>query len=298
MRRGLEETPMSMAMLSAVSIFCLDVALAARPLPVAASAAAAQAATEAVEASESLADTAQIVDPAPIQLAQANDQNATPETSEIPVAQETAPDETLLVTASETEAPAEEIESPPVVFEGESDEALVERLKDYLENVDTLTGDFTQIAPSGAISTGKFYLRRPGFLRFEYEPPTPLLIVANGGMVYVRDEALETTDSYPVGRTPLKFLLRKKLELDKAEVLSVDRGLDSFAVTFGPDGDEEAEGELTVILRAPELTLARWIVRDVQNGITVVTLDNVKAGERLANRLFRTPDAGGQFLKN
>jgi hypothetical protein len=46
------------------------------------------------------------------------------------------------------------------------------------------------------------------------------------------------------------------------------------------------------------MTLSRWIVRDIQNGLSVVTLDNVKSGERLSNRLFAVPDAGGQFLKN
>ena len=185
----------------------------------------------------------------------------------------------------------------PLVFDGESDPAVVDRLIDYLEGVGTLQGDFTQIAPSGAVSTGRFYLRRPGLLRFEYDPPTPLLIVANGGMVYVRDDALDTTDSYPLGRTPLKFLLRKKVDLNDAKAIAVDRGVDTVAVTFASQ-KEETEGELTVIVEAPEMKLARWIVRDLQHGITVVDLDNVKAGMRLANRLFETPDAGGAFLKN
>ncbi len=185
----------------------------------------------------------------------------------------------------------------PLAFEGESDDAVVERLVSYLEGVDTLKGDFTQIAPSGAVSSGRFFLRRPGLLRFEYDPPTPLLIVANSGLVYVRDEALETTDSYPVGRTPLKFLLSDTIDLDRAEIVAVDRGVDTVAVTFASK-EEETEGELSVIVSAPEMQLTRWIVRDLHNGITVVMLDNVAAGERLANRLFRAPEAGGQFLKN
>jgi outer membrane lipoprotein-sorting protein len=198
-------------------------------------------------------------------------------------------------------APREFVEDPvegPLAFEGESDEAIVERLRNYLESVDTLQGDFTQISPSGAVSTGRFYLRRPGFFRFEYDPPTPLLIVANGGMVYVRDAALETTDSYPVGTTPLKFLLRQRIELDDdAKAIAVDRGVDTVAVTFASE-DEQTAGELTVIVNAPQMTLARWIVRDLQQGITVVSLDNVQQGVRLANRLFETPEAGGRFLKN
>lgn len=185
----------------------------------------------------------------------------------------------------------------PLAFEGESDDAIVERLVAYLEDVDTLKGDFTQIAPSGAVSTGRFFLRRPGLLRFEYDPPTPLLIVANSGLVYVRDDELETTDSYPVGRTPLKFLLAEELDLDSAEIVAVDRGVDTVAVTLASK-DDETEGELSIIVSAPEMSLERWIVRDLQNGITVVTLANVAAGERLANRLFRAPEAGGQFLKN
>lgn len=191
----------------------------------------------------------------------------------------------------------EEQFSGPLVFEGESDEEVTQRVVDYLADIDTLQGDFSQIAPSGAVSTGRFYLRRPGLLRFEYDPPTPLLIVANGGIVYVEDQALETTDSYPVGKTPLKFLLRDKVDLGKAEVVSVDRGVDTLAVTLSSK-EEETEGELSIIVSAPEMVLERWIVRDIQGGITIVTLDNVKAGERLANRLFRAPDAGGTFLKN
>ena len=78
-----------------------------------------------------------------------------------------------------------------LVFAGESDQAVVGRVVAALEAVTTLEGDFTQVAPSGAVSTGAFYLRRPGLLRFDYNAPTPLQIVANGGMVFVRDEALK-----------------------------------------------------------------------------------------------------------
>ncbi len=230
-----------------------------------------------------------------IQLAQAEPEGAplidAQAETVLPVATEGEP-EALDNTISEDEQDLE-----PLVFDGESDDVVAERLISYLEELETLKGDFTQIAPSGAVSTGRFYLRRPGFLRFEYDPPTPLLIVANGGLVYVRDEALETTDSYPVGKTPLKLLLRKRIDRDEANVVSVDRGVDTIAVTIASE-EEETEGELTIIARAPDMVLTRWIVRDLQNGITVVTLDNVEEGVRLANRLFQAPEAGGQFLKN
>lgn len=249
---------MSFALLSVLSIACVDVAAAARPLPVATAAVTTVAASTVVQE-----------DPAP-PVVEAVEENA-------------------------DERPPEDEFADPLVFENESDDAVADKLIAYLEGLDTLSGDFTQIAPSGAISEGKFYLDRPGKLRFEYDPPTPLLLVASGGLVYVRDEALETTDSYPVGRTPLKFLLSRKIDRDDANVVAVDRGVDNVAVTFSST-DEETEGELTIISNAPDFSLRRWIVRDPQGGLTVVTLNNVKSGERLANSLFAAPEAGGRFL--
>lgn len=185
-----------------------------------------------------------------------------------------------------------------LVFAGESDDAVAQRVIDYLDRLDTLQGDFTQIAPSGSISTGRFYLRRPGLLRFEYDPPSPLLIVATGGMVFVRDDELETTDSYPVGKTPLKFLLRKRVELADARLVAVDRGPDSAAVTFAFSEDGDEGGEISLIVSAPEVALERWVVRDPQSGITIVSLENVVAGEPIPNRLFAAPEASSPFLKN
>lgn len=260
---------MSFAMLSAFSLICMDVQAAAQPLPAAPIA--------SVRVAEAQVETA----------------TAAPDLTSAPEMR----DEGALETVGSASANDDAALEGPVVFENETDAAVVQKLAEYLETTESLTGDFTQIAPSGAISTGRFYLRRPGFLRFEYDAPTPLLIVANGGMVYVRDEALETTDSYPVGKTPLKFLLGKKLDLNDANIVNVDRGVNNAAVTIASK-DDETEGELTIIMRAPEISLRRWIVRDLQNGITVVTLENVKAGEKLANRLFRAPEAGGDFLKN
>ena len=282
----------NLATLAAMSTICMEAATFGSPVVHAAAVQAAAAevtAAETGQASVTAAD-ASLETGADAEVEGADGQSLT-----------TPPAEALTVAPVSNTADnlilEEEQFAGPLAFEGESDDAVVERLVAYLEGVDTLKGDFTQIAPSGSVSTGRFFLRRPGLLRFEYDPPTPLLIVANSGLVYVRDEDLETTDSYPVGRTPLKFLLSKKLDLESAEVIAVDRGVDSVAVTLAST-DDETEGELSIIVSAPEMSLERWIVRDLQNGITVVTLANVAAGERLANRLFRAPEAGGQFLKN
>ncbi len=272
---------MNLAILATISTICIEAATFGTPATMHAVSTATVAAPAIVLAQADNAPPADVV--------LDDDALAPPPAEDVSAAPVSNTDDNLILD--------EEQFNGPLAFEGESDDAIVTRLIEYLEGIDTLAGDFTQIAPSGSVSSGQFYLRRPGLLRFEYDPPTPLLIVANSGLVYVRDEALETTDSYPVGRTPLKFLLRDEIDMERAEIVAVDRGVDTVAVTLA-SLEEETQGELSIIVSAPEMLLKRWIVRDLQNGITIVTLDNVETGQRLANRLFRAPDAGGEFLKN
>lgn len=189
-------------------------------------------------------------------------------------------------------APAKE---PAKVFSDLSDEAVAAEILGHIEGLTTLSGDFVQTAPSGAVVTGKVYMRRPGQIRFDYDDPSPITIVATGGLVYVENTDLETTDSYPLKKTPLRFLLSKSIDIGDATLKSVERGLDSVAVTYSSE-DEETEGELTLVLSAPELSIEQWAVRDAQGGVTVVALHGVTSGGTLENRLFRAPEAGGAFI--
>ncbi|RZO64290.1 MAG: outer membrane lipoprotein carrier protein LolA [Parvularculaceae bacterium] len=190
-------------------------------------------------------------------------------------------------------------EPVPLVFSNVDDAKIAQNVLGYLNDLTTATASFVQSSPSGAVQEGQFWLRRPRQLRMEYGSSNDpsLLIVATQGNVYVRDNALETTDFYPVKKTPLRFLLTKELDAETLDVVSVQRGTDSVAVTFA-DVSGDAEGDLTVVLDAPNLRLRQWVVRDPQNNVTFVTLEDLVEGGKVSNRLFRVPDAGGQFINN
>ena len=190
-------------------------------------------------------------------------------------------------------------EPAPLVFSNVDDAKIAQDVLGYLNDLTTATASFVQSSPSGAVEEGQFWLRRPRQLRMEYGSSNDpsLLIVATQGNVYVRDNALETTDFYPVKKTPLRFLLTKELDAETLDVVSVQRGTDSVAVTFA-DVSGDAEGDLTVVLDAPNLRLQQWVVRDPQNNVTFVTLEDLVEGGKVSNRLFRVPDAGGQFINN
>ncbi|MCQ8183982.1 outer membrane lipoprotein carrier protein LolA [Parvularcula maris] len=166
-----------------------------------------------------------------------------------------------------------------------------------LEAIRNLEASFTQFAPDGQISKGRFYLSRPGRLRFEYDDPNPMLIVATGGLVYIHDEELESTSSYPVGQTPLRFLLSKELDLEAAQVISVREDQHGIKIELEAR-DEDLRGRLALLFESETLTLSGWSFVDPAGQMTLVSLEDVEAKKRLSGRLFRVPEAGGSFLSD
>jgi outer membrane lipoprotein-sorting protein len=175
--------------------------------------------------------------------------------------------------------------------------SLLESAASCLEAIDNLEARFMQVAPSGAISTGKFFLSRPGKMRFEYDAPNPMTIIATGGLVYVHDEDLNTTESYPVGQTPLRYLLAKELDLDSAQVIAVEENEHGLKITLSAK-DQNLQGLLALLFKPEPLTLAGWSFVDPNGDMTVVSLDGVEEPRRLSSRLFRIPEAGGTFLRD
>src|SRR5262245_2120422 len=93
--------------------------------------------------------------------------------------------------------------------------ALVDKVSAYLTRVQGMSGDFAQIGPDGRQSKGQFYVQKPGKVRFDYESPSRIDIIADGSSVVVRDRKLATQDVYPLSQTPLRFLLADRIDLLK-----------------------------------------------------------------------------------
>jgi outer membrane lipoprotein-sorting protein len=176
-------------------------------------------------------------------------------------------------------------------------ESLLRSAAEGLESIGHLRADFTQRAPSGTVTTGKLYLSRPGRLRFEYDEPSPLLIVATGGLVYLHDRAMNNVESYPVGQTPMRFLLTKELDLDAAQVLKVAENEHGLMIVLAAK-DKELRGTLSLLFESESLMLSGWSFVDDKGQTTIVDLDNVEEVRRNPARLFRVPEAGGLFLSD
>lgn len=158
-----------------------------------------------------------------------------------------------------------------------------------LNRIRTLQGRFRQIAPNGMATTGAFYMQRPGRLRFAYDPPQTMLIVADGSVVAVQDTALRTVNRAPLRSTPLYFVLKNDINLERdAHVTRVAQRGDTLYVT-ARDRTGSADGEITFALVGANLDLQSWDVVDAMGARTRLSLSGLTRPASLDARLFRAP---------
>jgi outer membrane lipoprotein-sorting protein len=175
---------------------------------------------------------------------------------------------------------------PPSPFDAKQ-RALLERISAYLSSVQTMVGKFVQVGPDGGRTEGTFYLQKPGRVRFQYNPPSPIDIISDGSSVVVRDRKLATQDLYPLSQTPLRYLLAERINLLRdTDVVSVNSD-DSFATVvieqkqllIGTD-------RLMIMFDAKDLTLKQWTVTDPQGFDTTVAVYNLDSTKKPDPNLF------------
>ncbi len=166
------------------------------------------------------------------------------------------------------------------------DRAELARIEAYLNGITTLKARFIQVAPDGTSSTGTAWLQRPGRMRFQYDPPSPLLLVAGHGLVVFYDKQLEQTTNIPLGSTPLGILLAPHLTLSGAvTVVGMQRVPGQIQVTLERTASP-GDGTLTLIFSDPPLQLRQWVVVDAQRRETRVSLYDIQLGGSFDQQMF------------
>ncbi len=190
----------------------------------------------------------------------------------------------VLVAAWAAASSAAEVHRQPL---SAADKADVERAEGYLNGITTLKARFLQVSPNGASVEGDAFLSRPGRLRMQYDPPSPLLVVADGDFLIVHDRQLGEPSYIPLGSTPAGILVRPGVKLDGPD-LAVTRvvrlpGVVRVAVVAA---DDPAAGEITLVFSDRPFALRQWQVRDPQNQVTTVSLFEAQTGLTLDPKLF------------
>lgn len=184
---------------------------------------------------------------------------------------------------SEPRAPAKP--SKPVAPLSKAE--AVERLNAYFNGFSTLQGDFIQFAADGRRFEGKLYVQRPGKMRFEYRPPVTMEVVADGTSVAIRDRKLATQDLYSIGQTPLKFLLKEQMNLERdTTVTGVSTKGDILSLKLEDRSTLGGTSKITLNFDLAANELRQWVVIDPQGYETSVSLYNLDTQRRPDQKNF------------
>jgi outer membrane lipoprotein-sorting protein len=185
---------------------------------------------------------------------------------------------------------------PPNIFGGSGSttafdakqRALADRVSAYLSSVRQLQGKFVQVGPDGSKSEGEFFLQKPGKVRFDYNPPNPIEMIADGQSVVVRDRKLATQDLYPLSQTPLRFLLADRIDLMRDTNL-IGVYADDVFVTVVIEERQIIAGTHRVMMMfgAQDYQLRQWTVTDPQGYDTTVAVYNLDTRTQPDPNMFR-----------
>jgi len=162
----------------------------------------------------------------------------------------------------------------------------IKKAENYLSNLTTITSEFTQVAPDGNIAGGKFYLERPQKMRWEYKPPVPILMVANGSELVYYDSELQQVSYIPLTSNLIGFLAQEKISF------SGDVGIISFSEEAGfirigvAQREKPSDGNLLLEFSDNPLLIRSMVVTDASGQVTNVALNNAKFGDSIDKKLF------------
>ena len=169
-----------------------------------------------------------------------------------------------------------------------SQKAQAAKVSTYLSSLQTLVGNFVQVGPDGSKTKGDFYIQKPGKVRFEYDEPTQIAIVADGSSLAVRDKKLATQDIYPLSQTPLRFLLSDRIDLLKdTNVVSVSADDVFISVTIEEKQALIGTSRLMLMVGAKDGQLKQWTVTDPQGYDTTVAVSDLDPGKKPDPQLFK-----------
>lgn len=173
----------------------------------------------------------------------------------------------------------------PIVLSQEQIQS-VDRISSFMNSFQTLRGDFVQTSPKGTTSKGIVLISKPGKMRFEYAPPNPLLIVADGRWLTIKNKVKERGDQFPLSSTPLRLVVSPNVNLlAETNIIGFEQndGLVSVALQ---DKKSSLGGYLVLVFDEKAKALQQWVIVDGKGRRTSVELANLEFGQKFDPKLF------------
>jgi len=187
--------------------------------------------------------------------------------------------------------------APPPVELTAQDTLALQRVAAYLNGIHTMAARFSQAAGNGGASSGEMYISRPGRMRFEYNPPSPITLLADTFYVYYWDKELHQVQQVGLKSTPAWFFLRDPINFSADSIVTRFERADNLIRVGVVERASPDSGSLTMVFTENPLALRQWTVVDQQGKSTTVTLSDVQYGVALDPKLFQYNDPLARTLK-
>ncbi|MGB3389609.1 MAG: outer membrane lipoprotein carrier protein LolA [Pseudaminobacter sp.] len=161
-----------------------------------------------------------------------------------------------------------------------------QKIADHFASVRTMTGEFVQFGPRGEQTGGKFYIERPGKIRFNYEGSSGFRVISDGQSVVLDNRKMKTMDLYPLSKTPLKLLLDERIDLSGNKVRSVKEEDDLTTIQLA-DKSVFGNSTITMMFDPKSYELRQWTITDAQGKDTTVMIFNVQQGVKFDQNIFK-----------
>ncbi len=166
------------------------------------------------------------------------------------------------------------------------DQADVNRIEVYLNNLKSISADFMQIDDQGGIMHGTIAIQRPGKMRVNYSDPGKDFIVADGSMVHIWNDDLKSQTNVEEDGSLANFILRDPIKLNGDVVVSKFQRFPAKMELTLVQAKDPASGSLTLVFEDHPLLLRQWRVVDAQGRTTGVNLQNEQEDVAFADNTF------------
>jgi len=177
-----------------------------------------------------------------------------------------------------------------------AEELSLPEISTYLNGLKAATGAFTQVNDDGTISTGRIFIKRPGRVRFEYDPPEKTLVVADGDTVGIIDgKSNEGPQAFPLHRTPLSIILARDVNLSREKMVTGYSSDGTSTTVTAQDPENPEYGNIELVFTGAPVELRQWVINDGGGSRTTVILGELQRGGTFDPDLFEIPglaDAG------
>lgn len=180
----------------------------------------------------------------------------------------------------------------------EQQKTVVIQINEYLNKLTNLNGRFLQVNPDDGKQKGKFYIKRPGRIRFDYAPPSLQVIISDGDYLSIEDRDIDTVDRYPLENTPFRILLAKDVNILRDAIIKTVTETDEETSITMIDRKGKAIGQIELFFnKDPAFELREWKVTDSSGQITRVILSHLDYEKKIDGKLFEL-DVGENKIFN